>query len=263
MTSDDKQLVRAATDRGVTTLTLDSPDNRNALSTPLMTRLREELAAATADPAVRVVLLDHAGPVFCSGADLAESDAAREAGTMPVALLADLLAEVWECPKPVVVRVAGPARAGGIGLIAAADLTICATDATFAFTEVRLGVIPAVISAVVLPLLGARAATRLYLTGEVFGAEHAVAAGLVTEAVPATQLDAAVAGVCDALVRGAPAALAGAKRLLRRPRTADLRAELAELSALSVEYFRSADAAEGISAYREKRDPRWVVDAHR
>lgn len=263
MSSDDPPLVRAGTDRGVTTLTLDSPHNRNALSTPLMTSLREELAAAVADPAVRVVLLDHAGPAFCSGADLAETEAARKAGTMPVAMLADLLAEVWECPKPVVVRVAGPARAGGIGLIAAADLAICATDATFAFTEVRLGVVPAVISAVVLPLLRPRAAARLYLTGEVFDAEHAAAAGLVSEAVPATQLDAAVAGVCDALVRGAPAALAGAKQLLRRPRSGDLRGELAELSALSVSYFRSEDAREGIAAFRDKRDPQWVLDAHR
>lgn len=256
-------LVRVATTGGVATLTLDSPHNRNALSTPLLTLLREALAAAVADPAVRVVRLDHAGPVFCSGADLAESEAARQSGTMPVATLAELLAELVECPKPVVARVAGPARAGGIGLIAAADMVICATDATFAFTEVRLGVIPAVVSAVVLPRLTSRAAARWYLTGEVFGAEPAAAAGLVTEAVPATQLDGAVARICEALVRGAPAALAGAKQLLRRGWAADLRAELAELSALSVGYFRSADAQEGIAAYRGKRDPRWVVESHR
>jgi methylglutaconyl-CoA hydratase len=263
MTSDAEPLVRVATDRGVATLTLDSPGNRNALSTPLMTRLREALAAAVADPAVRVVRLDHTGPVFCSGADLAETEAARRAGTMPVAMLADLLADLWECPKPVVARVAGPARAGGIGLVAAADLAICATDATFAFTEVRLGVIPAVISAVVLPRLAARAAARLYLTGEVFDAEHAATAGLVSQAVPASRLDRAVAEACDALVRGAPAALAGAKQLLRRPRGADLRAELAELSELSVGYFRSADAQEGIAAFRGQRDPRWVAEARR
>lgn len=251
-------LVRTARAAGVTTLTLDSPNNRNALSTPLITQLRDALAAAVADEAVRVVRLDHAGPAFCSGADLNETAAAREAGRLPVAALADLLADVWECPKPVVVRVAGPARAGGIGLVAAADIAICATDATFAFTEVRLGVIPAVISATVLPRLSARAAAQLYLTGEVFDATHAAAAGLVTEAVPATALDDAVTRVCDALVRGAPAALAGAKRLLRRAPGADVRAELAELSALSVDYFRSADAQEGIAAFRDRRDPHWV-----
>jgi methylglutaconyl-CoA hydratase len=261
MNSDPEPLVCVATDQGVATLALDSPANRNALSTPLMTQLREALATAVADPAVRVVRLDHTGPVFCSGADLVETEAARRAGTMPVAMLADLLADLWECPKPVVARVAGPARAGGIGLVAAADLAICATDATFAFSEVRLGVIPAVISAVVLPRLAARAAARLYLTGEVFGAEHAASVGLVSQAVPASRLDRVVAEACDALVQGAPAALAGAKQLLRRARAADVRAELAELSKLSVEYFRSADAQEGIAAFRDKRDPRWVVDA--
>jgi methylglutaconyl-CoA hydratase len=259
MAADHDLLVRAATDRGVTTLTLDSPHNRNALSTPLMTQLREGLAAAVADPAVRVVVLDHTGRVFCSGVDLNETEAAREAGTVPAAMLADLLVELWECPKPVVARVAGPVRAGGIGLVAAADIAICATEATFAFTEVRLGVIPAVISATVLPRLNRRAAARLYLTGEVFNAEHAAAAGLVTEAVPASQLDAALADACDALLRGAPAALAGAKQLLRRPAATDLRAELAELTQVSVGYFRSADAREGIAAFRDKRDPGWVV----
>lgn len=254
--------MRTTTEGGVATVTLDSPHNRNALSTPLMTQFRQALAAAIADPAVRVVLLDHAGPVFCSGADLKETTAAQQAGTLPVSMLADVLVEVWECPKPVVARVAGPARAGGIGLIAAADIAICATDATFAFTEVRLGVIPAVISATVLPRLASRAAARLFLTGEVFEAEYAAEAGLITEAVPATQLDAAVAAVCESLLRGAPAALAGTKRLLRRPGPADLRAELAELSALSVEYFRSADAREGIAAATGKREPRWVA-SHR
>ncbi|HEY8471460.1 MAG TPA: enoyl-CoA hydratase-related protein [Natronosporangium sp.] len=260
MTNPDQPLVRTSTEHGVATITLASPHNRNALSTPLMTQFRAALAAAVEEPAVRVVKLDHDGPVFCSGADLKETAAARAAGKLPVAMLADVLVEVWECPKPVVARVAGPARAGGIGLIAAADIAICATDATFAFTEVRLGVIPAVISATVLPRLHSRAAARLYLTGEVFDAESAAAAGLVTEAVPASQLDATVDAVCQSLQRGAPAALAGTKRLLRRT-APDLRAELAELSAMSVEYFQSDDAREGIAAFAEKRDPRWVVSA--
>lgn len=252
-------LVRAVTAAGVATLTLDSPHNRNALSTPLMTALREELAAAVADPAVRVVLLGHAGPVFCSGADLAETEAAWASGGMPVELLADVLADLWECPKPVVARVGGPTRAGGIGLVAAADLALCADTATFAFTEVRLGVIPAVISAVVLPRLTSRAAARYYLTGEVFDGTRAAEVGLVTQAVPADSLGPAVTEVCRDLLRGAPAALAGAKQLLRRP--TDIRSALADLSAQSVGYFHSSDAREGIAAFREKRDPRWVLEA--
>src|ERR1700760_81553 len=142
------ELVRTATAAGIATLTLDSPANRNALSTALTAQLLDGLAHAVADPAVRVIVLTHTGPVFCSGADLKETAAARESGTIPADVLGDVLAALWESPKPVVARVAGPARAGGLGLIAAADIALCTHEATFAFTEVRLGVIPAVISAV-------------------------------------------------------------------------------------------------------------------
>ncbi|MEU5567354.1 enoyl-CoA hydratase family protein [Micromonospora musae] len=258
MTSPDA-LVRVATARGVTTLTLDSPHNRNALSTPLMTQLLAGLADAVADDGVRAVVLDHAGPVFCSGADLKETAAAYASGSVPAGMLGDVLAAVWECPKPVLARVAGPARAGGLGLIAAADLAVCAEEATFAFTEVRIGVIPAVISATVLPRLSPRAAAELYLTGDTFDGRRAAEIGLVTAAVPAEELDGAVERYCDSLVRGAPAALAGAKRLLRRPPATELRAEVAELGALSTGYFLSEEGREGVLAFREKRSPRWVA----
>lgn len=260
MTSPDA-LVRAATVGGVTTLTLDSPHNRNALSTPLMTQLLDGLTAAVADDTVRVVVLDHTGPVFCSGADLKETAAAYASGTVPAGMLGDVLAAVWECPKPVVARVAGPARAGGLGLIAAADLAVCAQQATFAFTEVRIGVIPAVISATVLPRLRPRAAAELYLTGDTFDGQRAADVGLVTAAVPSAELDAVVARYCDSLVRGAPGALAGAKQLLRRPTTADLQVELADLGARSTEYFLSAEGQEGVLAFREKRPASWVPGA--
>ncbi|MDM4720296.1 enoyl-CoA hydratase-related protein [Micromonospora sp. WMMA1363] len=251
-------LVRVATARGVTTLTLDSQHNRNALSTPLMTQLLDGLAAAVADDAVRVVVLSHTGPVFCSGADLKETAAAYASGTVPAGMLGDVLTAVWECPKPVVARVAGPARAGGLGLIAAADLAVCAQEATFAFTEVRIGVIPAVVSATVLPRLHPRAAAELYLTGDTFDGRRAAETGLVTAAVPAVELDAAVARYCDSLVRGAPGALAGAKRLLRRPTATDLHAEITDLAALSTGYFLSDEGREGVLAFREKRPARWV-----
>ena len=155
------ELVRTATAAGVTTVTLDSPANRNALSTPLMRELMGALTGALTDPAVRVVVLSHTGPVFCSGADLKETAEARADGRVPAELLADVLAAIWEFPKPVIARIAGPARAGGLGLIAAADLAVCTHEATFAFSEVRLGVIPAVISATVLPRLLPRAAAEL------------------------------------------------------------------------------------------------------
>jgi methylglutaconyl-CoA hydratase len=252
------ELVRTATAAGVTTLTLDSPANRNALSTPLMRELLGALAAVITDPAVRVVVLSHTGPVFCSGADLKETATARADGRLPVEMAGDVLAAIWEFPKPVVARVGGPARAGGLGLIAAADIAVCTADATFAFSEVRLGVIPAVISATVLPRLAPRAAAELYLTGEVFDGVRAAEAGLVTAAVPPGELDGAVARYCRALVRGGPLALAGAKQLLRRTPHATVRAEIAELAERSAGYFRSAEGREGMAAYREKRAASWV-----
>jgi methylglutaconyl-CoA hydratase len=256
-------LVHTRTAAGVTTLTLDSPANRNALSTPLLRTLLDLLAAALTDPGTRAVVLSHTGPVFCSGADLKETAAARADGTVPAELLADVLAAIWEFPKPVLARIAGPARAGGLGLIAAADIAVCARDATFAFSEVRLGVIPAVISATVLPRLAPRAAAEYYLTGEVFDGPRAAEIGLVTKAVDADELDAAVAAYTRALVLGGPLALAGTKQLLRRQfqhggAAGSVRADLAELSARSAGYFKSAEGREGVAAFREKRPASWV-----
>ncbi len=252
------ELVRTVTAAGIATLTLDSPANRNALSTPLMRELLDALSAALTDPGVRAVVLSHTGPVFCSGADLKETAEARANGRVPAEMLADVLAAIWEFPKPVVARVAGPARAGGLGLIAAADIAVCTRDATFAFSEVRLGVIPAVISATVLPRLAPRAAAELYLTGNVFDGDRAAGIGLVTAAVPAEELDGAVTGYCDALVRGGPLALAGTKQLLRRTPAGSIRADLAELSERSAGYFRSAEGREGVAAFREKRPASWI-----
>jgi methylglutaconyl-CoA hydratase len=270
------ELVRSDTVRGVATVTLDSPHNRNALSSELIEQLLAALRAAEDDPEVRAVVLSHTGPVFCSGADLKETAAALAHGpadgggaagpadgggaagrvTPPAGRLGEVLAAIWNSRKPVVARVAGPARAGGLGLIAAADLAVCAADATFAFSEVRIGVIPAVISATVLPRLAPRAAAELYLTGETFDGARAAEIGLVTTAVPAAELDAAVTRYTDALVRGAPGALAGAKQLLRR--AGDIDAELATLTALSIRHFGSLEGLEGVRAFREKRDASWV-----
>jgi methylglutaconyl-CoA hydratase len=208
--------------------------------------------------------------VFSSGADLKETAAALAAGdargagpsqrltagALPAARLGDLLAAVSECPKPVVARVAGAARAGGIGLVAAADIAVCAADATFAFSEVRIGVIPAVISAAVLPRLSGRDAAELFLTGVTFDGVRAGRIGLVNAAVPAAQLDATVDGYVADLLRAAPGALAGTKALLRDATT--MREDLARLTRLSLQYFTSAEGREGMQAFREKRDPAWI-----
>ena len=252
------ELVRTATAAGIRTLTLDSPANRNALSTALMRELLDGLAGALTDPAVRVVVISHAGPVFCSGADLKETAEARAGGRIPAEVIGDVLAAVWEFPKPVVARVGGPARAGGLGLIAAADIAVCTLAATFAFSEVRIGVIPAIISATVLPRLAPRPAAELYLTGDVFDGVRAERVGLVTAVVDDADLDATVAGYCASLVKGGPLALAGTKQLLRRTPDPNVRADLADLTTRSAGYFRSDEGIEGIAAFREKRAPIWV-----
>jgi methylglutaconyl-CoA hydratase len=251
-------LIRTSVARAVASVTLDSPRNRNALSTALIDELLAALDAAAGDESVRVVVLGHTGPAFSSGADLAETASAASSGGIPVARLGEVLARLWHYPKPVLAKVGGAARAGGLGIVAAADIAVAGHSATFAFSEVRIGVVPAVISSTVLPRLAPRAAAELYLTGEVFDAVRAASVGLVTAAVPDGDLDGAVDGYVEALLRGAPGALAGTKQLLRRVPAASFEADVAALTELSVTYFRSAEAAAGMAAFREKTSAPWV-----
>jgi methylglutaconyl-CoA hydratase len=239
---------------GVATLTLDSPANRNALSAAMRAQLRTALTAALADDAVRVVVLDHTGRVFCSGMDLTEA-AGGAAGDQGVLEFPELLQLLWSSPKPVVAAVRGPARAGGVGLLAACDVVVAASSASFAFSEVRLGLVPAVISAVVLPRMTPHVAHRLLLTGEVFDAATAASGGLVDLVAPDDELDAVLAGQLTALAAGAPTALAETKRLLRA-RQADL--DFTDLLQLSARFFASEEGQEGIAAFRGKRPARWV-----
>jgi methylglutaconyl-CoA hydratase len=253
----DDEVLQVSVARGVATLTLDSPANRNALSRALRARLREALDAALADDAVRVVVLDHTGRVFCSGMDLSEA-AGAGAGDQGVRELPELLERIWTAPKPVVATVRGPARAGGVGLLAACDVVVAGASATFAFSEVRLGIVPAVISAVVLPRVLPHVAHRLMLTGEVFDAAAAAAGGLVDLAVPDDEVDAAVDGQVRALAAGSPWALAETKRLLR---AGGLRGSFDDLLGLSARAFAGEEGQEGIAAFREKRPARWVPAA--
>jgi methylglutaconyl-CoA hydratase len=206
---------------------------------------------------VRVIVLDHTGPVFCAGMDLKEAGGAS-AGTQGVNEFPDILARVWNSQKPVVAKLAGPARAGGVGLVAATDIAVAADGATFAFSEVRIGVVPALISATVLPRLLPRAAHELFLTGETFSAERAVAIGLLNSAVPADELDAEVRRYTGMLALGGPNALAATKEILRRDRPTDITADFAELVRLSAGFFASEEGQEGIRAFAEKRPASWV-----
>ncbi len=254
-----EELVHLDIAGGVATVTLDSPANRNALSRALMAGLQESLAAALADDRARLIVLTGAGPVFCSGADLKEQRGANEAGQGAGAGgLVAILKRIWHSPKPVIARVGGPARAGGIGLVAACDIAVAVDSATFAFSEVRLGLIPAIISVVLLPKLGVTKTMELFLTGDTFDASEAARSGLLNAAVPVDQLDATVGRYAGSLLKGSPAALAGCKRLVRKVPGMDLETAFAFTSELSAQYFASEEAREGIRAFVEKRPPRWA-----
>lgn len=252
------ELVHLDVAAGVATITLDSPGNRNALSAQLRRELLAHLDTAIADDDARVVVLAHTGRVFCAGMDLKESRGAGAAG-QGVNEFPAILERIWGSPKPVVAKVAGPARAGGVGLVAACDIAVAAHEATFAFSEVRIGVVPAVISVTVLPRLLPRAAHELFLTGEVFDAARAVAVGLVNAAVPAEGLDAEVARYAEMLRQGAPGALAATKELLRAPRPGTTADRFAAMQELSATFFAGDEGQEGMRAFAEKRPPRWVT----
>jgi methylglutaconyl-CoA hydratase len=253
-TADDRVL-RVEVSAGVARLTLDSPANRNALSRAMRAQLRTALTDALADNDVRVVVLDHSGRAFCSGMDLSEAagDGAADQGVHEFPGLLEL---IWSAPKPVLAVVRGPARAGGVGLAAACDVVVAATSATFAFSEVRIGVVPAVISAVCRPRMLPHVVHRLMLTGEVFDAATAASGGLVDLAVAEDQIDATVAAQVTALAAGAPTALAETKRLLRSG--TDLAGQFPALLELSARFFAGEEGQEGIAAFREKRPARWV-----
>ncbi|WP_405862661.1 enoyl-CoA hydratase family protein [Streptomyces sp. NBC_01515] len=236
--------------RGIETLSLDSPATRNALSASLVSELADALTECAKDADVRAIVLTHTGNTFCAGADLRDPPP-------PDALVA-VLRQIIELPKPVVARVTGHVRAGGLGLLAACDITAAATEsATFAFTEVRIGVAPAVISLPLLPRTDPRALARYYLTGERFDATEATRAGLLT--LTGEDVDEALAPILDGLRRAAPEALAETKRLLTARVLETFDRDAADLTALSARLFGSAQAREGMTAFLERRDPAWVV----
>ncbi|GAA4286401.1 enoyl-CoA hydratase-related protein [Georgenia daeguensis] len=250
------ELVHLDVDGGVGTITLDSPANRNALSAALRRELGDQLQAALDDDAVRVIVLTHTGTVFCAGADLKEARGA-DADSQGVAELPDLLVTLMGAPKPTVARLAGTARAGGIGLVAACDLAVAVDDVTFAFPEVRLGLVPAVVSVPLRRRVQPQALRVLFLTGEVFDAARAERIGLLDAAVPADRLDPEVARYTDALLRGAPRALAATKAVLADPPDDDAR-ELEVLGRLSAAHFASAEGQEGLAAFAQRRPPSWA-----
>jgi enoyl-CoA hydratase len=253
--TDITELVRYQVSDRVATVTLDSPDNRNALSAQLMDELAARLSAAGEDPVVRAVVLTHTGRVFCSGADLAAAGTGSlgEAGTA----ITGLLRLIIELPQPVIARLAGHVRAGGMGIVGACDLAVAAEGASFAFTEARIGVAPAMISLTTLDIMDPRQAMRYYLTGETFGAPEAARLGLITAACAGPELDTVVDGLVTPLLETSPQGAAETKKLLTAPRRQRLDALGPEMTELSARLFGSDEAQEGIRAFLEKRLPAW------
>ncbi|GAA0949690.1 enoyl-CoA hydratase family protein [Actinocorallia libanotica] len=247
------ELVHYSAADAVATLVLDSPHNRNALSRRLVTELAAGLDRAEADPDVRVVVIRQEGPVFCSGADLSEAaGGSMEEGARG---LISLLRRIVTLDKPVVARVAGAVRAGGIGIVGACDVAIASDDATFALTEVRLGLAPAVISLVLLPRMHSRSAAMTFLSGSVFTGLEAADDGLVTWTTPEGELDDEIADICASFAKGHPQGLRETKRLLNKALLEHIDAGADEMAALSARLFASEEAREAMLAFLNRTKP--------
>lgn len=252
-------VVKVATQRGVMTATLADVENRNALGAALVGGLREAVAAANADPSVRALVVTNEGSTFCAGANLKERSGAagRVSGSGG---LAELFGEIQASPTPIVGRIAGHVMGGGNGLAAALDIAIAADDVKFGFTEVRLGVAPAIISVVCLPKMRPGEAMEAFLRGHRFPARRAAELGLIHRAVPAAELDAAVEEVLSDLRKGGPRALGFAKRLVHEiPRMSRPEA-FTFATRLSGDLFAGEEAAEGMKAFLERRPAAWAAD---
>ncbi|MDI4666549.1 enoyl-CoA hydratase/isomerase family protein [Xanthobacter autotrophicus] len=253
--------LHTAVEDGVAIITLDRPDVRNAFDDALILALTRAYDAATVDPEVYAVLLRANGPVFCAGGDLnwmrRMATYSRQENLADAMALATLMRTIDLCPKPTLVRVHGSAFAGATGLIAASDIVVAVPEAEFAVTEVRIGLIPSVISPYLVRAMGARQARRYFLTAERFSAETALALGLVHEVVPAEELDAAIARHLKALKAASPGAMAATKALIAAVDRPFDQTVMQDTARRIADQRASADGREGVSAFLEKRKPTW------
>jgi len=251
--------VKVTTERGIMTATLVDVENRNALGAALVAGLRDAIAAANADPAIRAVVITNEGSTFCAGANLKErstaSTKARGSGGFE-----ELLSEIQTSPTPIVGRIAGHVVGGGNGLACALDISIAAEVVKFGFTEVRLGVAPAIISVICLPKMRAGEAMEAFLRGNRFSAARAAELGLINRAVPADQLDAAVEEVLADLRKGGPQALGFAKRLVYEVPRMEQKEAFQWTSRLSGELFAGDEAKEGMTAFLKRRPAAWAAE---
>jgi enoyl-CoA hydratase/carnithine racemase len=251
------EVVHLTVDEGVATVTLDSQPNRNALSRRLLGELVDALATAEA-ASPRAVVLTHAGPAFCAGADLKER-AAQGSSPADSAPFVRVLEQLMDMACPTIAAVDGSVRAGGIGLMASCDLVVVRRSTTFALTEVRIGVAPAIISVPILRRVAPARIAAAMLTGEPFTADEARAIGLVSHVTD--DVAATVDAVCDGVRHGAPSAVAASKQLLAEVPAMSRDDAFAAMASLSDELFSGPDAAEGMAAFAQKRRPSWAPAA--
>lgn len=242
-------------------VSLNRPELRNALDSALIAELAQAFRDLGRDPGVRSIVLSGEGKVFCAGADVnwmrASLDLTADGNRKDAQGFADMLRAIDECPKPVIGRVQGAAMGGGAGLVAVCDIVVAADDARFAFSEVRLGILPAVISSFVLPKIGAAQARRYFLTAEVFAALRAREIGLVHEVVAADQLDARVKELAIAIHNNGPSAVAEAKALIRAVCGLKRDDALRHCVETIARVRTSAEGQEGLRAFLDKRPPSW------
>jgi len=251
-------------DAGVSTVTLNRPDVRNAFNDEVIAELTAVFLELGRRPEVRCVVLAANGTAFCAGADLnwmkRMAGYSRDENLDDATALARMLEVIYECPKPTLAKVQGDVYAGGLGLVAACDIAIAADTAHYCVSEVRIGLIPATISPYLIRAMGARAAHRWFLTAERFGAARATACGLVHEAVPAGDLDARVAALTRSLVQASPEAVKACKKLLHDVAGQEMSDSLLEDTAERIADIRvTPEGREGISAFLDKRKPNWLA----
>jgi methylglutaconyl-CoA hydratase len=255
-------LVRVAREGDIAKIVLDRPQAKNALSRQLAEELTAAFEGAAQDPDVRAVLLAGEGSDFCAGADLNEMKASGEApradNLADAKRLARMFRAVHSFSGPVVARVQGNAFGGGVGLIAACDMAVISGASQFAFSEVRLGILPAIISPYVVRKIGESNARRYFLTGERFGAEEALAMGLASKVSPANELDAAVDEMMRHLLQGSPDAQRRIKALLEMVASTSIEEAQERTPAIIADARASGEGREGLRAFVEKRKPAWA-----
>jgi methylglutaconyl-CoA hydratase len=246
--------------KGAAWITLNRPENRNALSAILVTELYDHILESNDNPDVRCIVITGTGPAFCAGADLKSPPGQIAEGSARAVPYPDVLTAIQDSPKPVIAAVNGAAFAGGLGLVGAADIVITNEDVQFSFSEVRIGVIPAVISVVCLPKLGVHHGMKLFVTGERFTGRQAVEMGFAHRAVPGDQLVDAVQEEIDMINLGGPNAVVECKKLVRTVPTLSREEGFKVTAEWSGRMFRAEEGAEGMAAFREKRKASWVQE---